>query len=105
MSARKLKLIFLVTFVSNALSLNLQRLADDCLRDRMLHETENLKCESLKGVKIQRIQDDNQTFYCIKYEKNTGQINEFDVLSFDLHVDYDLKYVKYTKSFAMNFNT
>lgn len=105
MSARKLNLIFLMTFVLNVLSLDLQRLADDCLKDRVLHETENLKCETLNGVKVQRIQDENQTFYCFKYEKKTGVKIEFDVLSFDLHEDYDLKYVKSTKSFAMNFNS
>lgn len=90
-------IIFCLAFASNVLSLNLDRLADDCLKDRMLHETENLKCESSKGVRVQRVQDVNQTFYCFKYEKKTGQKNnEFDVLSFDLHEDYDLKYVKYT---------
>ena len=35
----------------------------------------------------------SQTFYCIKYEKRTGNVNTYDVLSFDLKEDYELKFV------------
>lgn len=105
MGSRGIILFLFVTIISSIFCLNLEKLSNECLKNRSLHEEENLNCESLKGVAIHRIQHLNQTFYCIEYEKRTGEQNEFDVLSFDLHEDYSLKYVKYKeKYFAKNFN-
>lgn len=95
MSAQILKAIILLFCGSSVASLSLDRLADDCLKGRPLHATEDLKCSTDRKVGIQRIRERNQTFYCIKYEKKTGDRREFEVLSFDLHEDYELKYASF----------
>lgn len=86
-------LIILLSCLSLALSLDFVRLTDDCLRGRSLQGNENLRCVTPKGLIVQHMIEDSQTFYCLKYEKKSGNKNEFDVLSFDLHEDYDLKFV------------
>lgn len=85
--------LILSACLSNVLSFNQTRLADECLKGLMLSETENLKCVTDKGVSIQMVKRKLKTFYCIKYEKRTGNVNTYDVLSFDLNEDYELKFV------------
>jgi hypothetical protein len=89
-------LIFLACFAF-ALCFNQTRLADECLKGHMLSETEDLRCVTGNGVAIHRIKRRSQTFYCIKYEKKVGNVNAFDILSFDPNEDYDLKFVSYKK--------
>jgi hypothetical protein len=94
MGANKIKFYILIACLSTVLCLDFERLMSDCLMGKALHVAENLKCETSKGVKVQRVQEKNQTFYCIKYERKSGNRNDFDVLSFDLFDDNGLRYVK-----------
>lgn len=94
MSAKGIKVILLLLSVLCAIGMDFNALSDDCLKNKILHETADLNCITSKNVKIQRIREGNQTFYCIKYEKKSGNRDEFDALTFDLHEDYDLKFVK-----------
>lgn len=93
MGAMTLKALILLACLSNVLGFNLTRISDECLKGTMLSEMENLNCVTAKGLSIQMIKTRSQIFYCIKYEKKAGNVNAFDVLSFDLHEDYDLKFV------------
>jgi hypothetical protein len=95
MEAAVLKTLIISACLSIVLGFNQTRIADECLKGMMLSETEDLKCITGKGVSVQRVKTISQTFYCIKYEKKLGNVNAFDVLSFDLHEDYDLKFVSY----------
>lgn len=108
MKSVELKVLVLFFYsVSSVFSLDFQRLSDDCLEGASLQKLQDLTCTtSSKGVKIHQIRNQNQTFYCINYEKKTGNRNEFDVLTFDLSGDYDLKYVSYDdwRTLLMNRN-
>lgn len=96
MKSVELKILFwFIVSVSSVVSLDFQRLSDDCLEGTSLQKLQDLTCTTPKGVKIHKSRKQNQTFYCINYEKKTGNRNEFDTLSFDLRGDYDLKYVSY----------
>lgn len=91
-SVGNLNVIFLLAFLFGVNCLDLQKLSDDCLKGKPAPG--GLECTTAKGVQIQRIHEGFQKFYCINYEKKTGNINEFDTLTFDLsHDDYDLKFV------------
>lgn len=95
MGAVNLKTLILLTCLSSVLGFNLTRIADECLKGIMLSETENLKCNTAKDLSVQMIKTRSQSFYCIKYEKKSGNPNDVDVLSFDLNEDdYDLKFVR-----------
>jgi hypothetical protein len=93
--------LILSACLSSALSFNQTRITEECLSGLMLSETENLKCVTQKGVSVQMVKSNSQTFYCIKYEKKSGNVNMYDLLSFDLAVDYDLKFVS-NVAFAVN---
>lgn len=93
MAARKIIIFCVLSFIASVFCLDLQRLADDCLTGRPLQETQEVQCVTNKSVAIKKIQQENQTFYCISYEKKDGDSNEFDILSFNIFEDYDLKYV------------
>lgn len=90
-------LLILFFFITSIVCLNLKKASEDCLNGSSLPRNQEISCLTLNGVKINKIERQNQTFYCIYYEKKTGNRNEFDVLSFDLHEDYDLKYVSKKK--------
>lgn len=94
MISRELKVLFVLALsIANGICLDLGRLSDECLKGKLLSKLQDINCVTLKLVRIQKIQHQNDTFYCITYEKKSGNRNEFDVLSFDLHEDYDLKFV------------
>jgi hypothetical protein len=93
--------LILSACLSSVLSFNQTRITEECLSGLMLSETENLKCVTQKGVSVQMVKSNLQTFYCIKYEKKSGNVNMYDLLSFDLAVDYDLKFVS-SVAFAVN---
>lgn len=93
MTVGGIKLFFVLICVSSGVSLDLERLASDCLRSQTTSGAGDLECTTAKGLKIFKTQQLSQTFYCISYEKKTGKRDEFDVLSFDLSEDYDLKFV------------
>lgn len=84
---------FFVCQVLSTFCLNLRRLQHDCIQDRILEGTRFLECIDT-NITVQMFKQGNQTFYCIKYEKNTGDINEPDVLSLKLYEDYHIKYVR-----------
>lgn len=96
MIAKEIIMFFVLIFVTSQLSsvvcLNLERLQNECVRGRPLEGTVKLECVASE-VTIQMAKEGNQTFYCIIYEKNSGDILKFDVLSLGLLEDYDLKYV------------
>ena len=65
------------------------------MKGRALGQTKDVDCLTRNEVKVVKLTESSQTFYCIYYEKRTGNLNEFDVLSFDLSSDdYDFKFVR-----------
>lgn len=75
-------------------SLDFIVLSNDCLNGRPLQATDISHCETIKhSINVQKIRQGGQTYYCIGYEKKTDNISDFNILSFDLHKDYELKYV------------
>lgn len=94
MSLKVTKIILVLTIAASSFALDFQRLSDGCLQGN-LTERQDLQCSTQKGVRIQTSRKSGQTFYCVSYEKKTGNKNEFDILSFDLPNDdyYDLKFV------------
>lgn len=86
-----LKVFFMLTFILSANSLEL---SDECLNLNGKSIRWSLECTTASGLRIREILEGSQKFYCINYEKKTGNIDEFDILAFDLsHDDYDLKFV------------
>lgn len=75
------------------LGIDFSRLSDDCVKSRKIQSPKAVECTTPKGVKIEKYTENDQTFYCISYEKKAGKLDDFDVLSFDLHEDYDLQLV------------
>jgi hypothetical protein len=90
----KLNFALLLIFLYHpVIGINLPQLSDDCIKSRKIQTQRSVECTTEKGVKIEKFTDENLTFYCISYEKKTGELSDFDVLSFDLHEDYDLMLV------------
>lgn len=87
----------MLLFVTKVYSFDLQSLSSECLNGTLSQRkiVGKLQCvTSSKGVRVLKLQEKNQTIYCINYEKKTGDITTFDVLSFDLNdEDYELFYV------------
>lgn len=94
MSTRKIKIFFILAIVANATGLDFTKLPDSCLKGNDFDLPKDVECTTGKGVKVTKIKSLARTFYCIQYEKNSGDKNEFDVLAFDLRSsDYDLQFV------------
>lgn len=86
------KVFFVLISLSDISCLNFTKLSEFCLKSRISES--NLQCTTEKGLQIQKIELGVKKFYCINYEKKTGNENEFDIVAFDLlHEDYDLKFV------------
>lgn len=102
MSTKQIKIFFILAIVANASGLDFTKLPDSCLKGNDLDLSKDIDCTTEKGVKVTKIKSLARTFYCIQYEKNNGDKNEFDVLAFDLKSsDYDLQFV----SFVLDLDT
>lgn len=96
MSTKRFKVFCILAFVAAASGLDFTQLPDNCLKGSDYDLPKEIDCITSKGVKITKIKSSAKTFYCIQFEKNSGDKNEFDVLSFDLRSsDYDLQFVSF----------
>lgn len=94
MSTKKIKVFFILAFVASSSGSDFTRLPDNCLKGNDFDLPKDIECTTGKGVKVTKISSLAKTFYCIQFEKNSGEKKEFDVLSFDLRSsDYDLQFV------------
>jgi len=74
-------------------NLNLQQLQNRCLSYQST-AAKSLTCTTQKKLKMQITRGvENGVFYCLTYEKTTGNVYGFDSLTIELHPDYDLQYV------------
>lgn len=92
MTAKTLISLFVLIFVSKAICLDLMSLEKNCMEGKSLNETEKVECVGGE-LKMYVAREGNETFYCINYEKNTGNRYSYDVLSFELNEDYVMLYV------------
>lgn len=97
MTAKRIITFFALVFVSAQLSgvfcLDLQSLQNDCVHGRSLNATQKLQCVASSEISIHMVKEGSQILYCIRYEKRSGDKNASDILSLELHEDYELKYV------------
>ena len=92
MSVCKFKFFLVLSSLLAVNCLDLLKLNDECLKGKPSQFS--LECITTKGVRVQRIQEGTQKFYCVNYEKKTGNANEFHTLGFNLTLDdYELKFV------------
>lgn len=87
--------VFLSFTIANRTNrnLNLQQLQNRCLTHQST-APKSLTCITQKKLKMQITRGvENGVFYCLTYEKNTGNVYGFDSLTIELHPDYDLQYV------------
>lgn len=74
-------------------NLNLQQLQNRCLSYQST-AVKSSTCTTQKKLKMQITRGvENGVFYCLTYEKTTGNVYGFDSLTIELHPDYDLQYV------------
>lgn len=103
MSLKVIEIFLIFSLVSSSFGLDLQRLTHACL-EGALKDIQDVFCTTQKGVRIQTTRKLSKTFYCVSYEKKTGNKNEFEVLSFDLHNDdYDLTFVSKVSELIFRF--
>lgn len=97
MSTRNIKIFFILAIIaSSATALDFTKLPQSCLQGNDFDLPKDVECTTGKGVKVTKITSSTRTFYCIQYEKNSGDKKEFDVLAFDLRSsDYDLQFVSF----------
>lgn len=99
MKFRYLILVSFLSFVRGQQNQETINFEQNCLTGNPLinqQKAEKLQyffCTTSKNVIIEKIITDGKTYYCIKYEKKTGTKDDYDVIEFGTHGEFELNFV------------
>lgn len=73
--------------------LTLQQLQNQCLTYHIIPGSKDKTCSTQEKVKMQMASVENGVYFCISYKKASGDAyNAYDVITINMHHDYDLQY-------------